>query len=483
MFFKKLHTLTLKSFIPPFFVTLFVSVFLFFLVKVVITYLDDFLGKGLRTIDLVQLFVYAWIAIVPQCIPLAVLLGSIMSFGNLAENYELAAMKSSGLSLFRIIKPVVVFIVILAGLVFLFNNFILPVMELKSQSLLWDIRQTKPTVAIKEGIFYNKIENYALRVGAKSKNKDTLKEIYIYDHSSHQGNTIQMYAQSGKLKNTADTSALVLILRNGNRYEEVVDHQHPKKKSMSQLNFKQLQVNIPLEDFKLKRTDEKAFKDHGEMLNIWQIDSVHDSISRRLVRRINELRAQSTNYFFGRTAAAMRIKGKYKPQSIKLFYDSLKKDEYSRAVENAMGIIRSNTGIVEVSGNHIIGDEDNLIQFETEWHKKIVVCFACIILFFVGAPLGAIIKKGGLGLPVVVAVFFFLAYFILTEAFTTLAFDGTLPPWQAVWAPLVIFLPISIFLTYKAAKDSAIFDVTVYYMWAVKLFKRKKIAENTANSQ
>src|ERR1041384_5360133 len=217
---KKLHTLTLKAFIPPFFITLFVSVFLFFLVQIVITYLDDMIGKGLRTIDLVKLFTYAWITIIPQCIPLAVLLASIMSFGNLAENYELAAMKSSGLSLFRIIKPVFVFILFLAGLTFLFNNFILPVVHLKSTSLLYDIRQKKPSVNIKEGIFYNGIDNYSLRVGKKSENKDTLYDIYIYDHTAHQGNTVQMYAKSGKITTTADTSELVLILRNGNGYQE-----------------------------------------------------------------------------------------------------------------------------------------------------------------------------------------------------------------------------------------------------------------------
>src|SRR4051812_34611972 len=157
--------------------------------------------------DLLQLFGYAWIAIVPQCIPLAVLLAAIMSFGNLAESYELAAMKSSGLSLFRIIKPVFVFILILAGLTFLFNNFILPVVHLKSQSLLYDIRQKKPTFALKEGIFYDKIENYTLRVGKKSANKDTLKDIYIYDHTAHNGNIVQLYARSGRNTRTSDSSA------------------------------------------------------------------------------------------------------------------------------------------------------------------------------------------------------------------------------------------------------------------------------------
>ncbi|MBA2612207.1 MAG: LptF/LptG family permease [Bacteroidetes bacterium] len=463
---------------PPFIITLFISVFLFFLVEIVITYLDEFIGKGLNTFDLIKLFTYAWIAIIPQCIPLAVLLGSIMAFGNLAENYELAAMKSSGLSLFKIIKPVFIFIVLLAGMTFLFNNFILPVVHLKFQSLLYDIRQKKPTVNIKEGVFYNKIDNYTLRVGKKSTNKDTLKDIYIYDHSAHQGNNVQMYAKTGKLTTTADTSALVLILRDGNRYEEVLNQagSSPHKKPLAQLNFKQLQVNIELVDFKLKRTDENQFKGYEEMMNIWQIDSVADSTKRLLSKRLHELERQSGIFFYGRTSTFITTNHNKKLVSIKQFYDSLKPQDHFRSLENALNIVRSGSSYIDSAAQNYKGEIATIDALNVEWHKKIVVCFACIILFFVGAPLGAIIKKGGLGLPVVVAVFFFLAYFILTEAYTSLAFEGTIPVWQAMWTPLVIFLPISIFLTYKAAKDSAIFDVTIYYLWIEKLFKRKKIA-------
>lgn len=478
MLLKKLHTLTLKSFLPPFTITLFISVFLFFLVEIVITYLDEFIGKGLNTFDLFKLFGYAWVAIIPQCIPLAVLLGSIMSFGNLAENYELAAMKSSGLSLFKIIKPVFVFIVILAGMTFLFNNFILPVVHLKFQSLLYDIRQKKPTVNIKEGIFYNKIDNYTLRVGEKSASKDTLKDIFIYDHSAHQGNNVQMYAKTGKLTTTADTSALVLILRDGNRYEEVLNNSGvpSQKKPLSQLNFKQLQVNIELVDFKLKRTDENQFKGYEEMMNIWQIDSVADSTTRLINRRFNELKRQSSQFFYGRISTFIKKDSTLKTTSIKQFYDSLNHTEYARCLENALNISRSAASYIDAAELNLKSENLSLDKLNVEWHKKIVVCFACIILFFVGAPLGAIIKKGGLGLPVVVAVFFFLAYFILTEAYTSLAYDGTIRVWQAMWTPLVIFLPISIFLTYKAAKDSAIFDVTIYYLWIAKLFKKKPSA-------
>jgi len=444
-----------------------------FLVQIVITYLDDFIGKGLKTIDLLKLFSYAWIAIIPQCIPLAVLLASIMSFGNMAEAYELAAMKSSGLSLFKIMKAVFILILLLAGLTFLFNNFILPVVHLKSTALLYDIRQKKPAVNIKEGIFYNQIDNYSLRVGKKSPKKDVLYDVYIYDHSSHLGNTIQMYSKTGRITTTADTSALVLILRDGNRYMEDDQNKNGSEKALSHLIYKQLQVNIPLADFKMKRTNEELFKGHGEMLNVWQIDSVVDSTRRILNRRIDNLISQSKLSFYGRTSTLVRSANPYPHVKVKQFYDSLETASFNMAIQNALNIARTAAGNIDNYSVGKAGEEIQINQFLMEWHKKIVVCFACIILFFVGAPLGAIIKKGGLGLPVIVSVFFFLTFYILTEMFNSLAIDGILPAWQALWAPLVIFLPISIFLTVKAANDSAIFDVTVYYTWIGKLFKKK----------
>jgi lipopolysaccharide export system permease protein len=472
---KKLHKLLLSSFIPPFFATLFVSVFLFFLVQIVITYLDDMIGKGLRTIDLLQLFAYAWTAIIPQCIPLAVLLASIMCFGNLAENYELAAMKSSGLSLFRIMKPLIYLILVLAFLTFLFNNFILPTVHLKSSALLYDIRQKKPSVNIKEGIFYNKIDNYAIRVGHKSKNKDTLKDIIIYDHSGNNGNTIQVYAHSAKMSMNADTSSLVLMLKNGNRYENVPNQNNPARaKSLSILSFKNLQVNIDLGDFKMKRTDEKLFKGHEEMMNIWQIDSVADSTRRKVNRLTENLYTQVKEYFYIRSNTLLKDTLRYTSASIDSVLKKCNKENKIKAYDYALNITRNNIGSMENAGNNRLSEEYQLLALEIEWHKKIVVSFACIILFFIGAPLGAIIRKGGLGLPVVTAVFFFLAYYILSEAFFAVAIEGSMIPWQAMWAPLAIFLPISIFLTYKAANDSALFDATSYYILFEKLVKRKK---------
>ncbi len=474
MSFKKLHKLLISSFVPPFLATLFVSVFLFFLVEIVITYLDELIGKGLRTIDLIKLFTYAWITIIPQCIPLAVLLASIMSFGNLAENYELAAMKSSGLSLFRIMRPLVVLIVILGGLTFLFNNFILPTVSLRSTALLYDIRQKKPAVNIKEGIFYNKLDNYSILVGKKSDNKDTLKNLLIYDHSDNNGNTSQIYAKAGKITMTADTGHLVLIIRDGNRYETVLNKQNANKaKALSILNFKQLQVNIELTDFKLNRTDEHLFKGHGEMMNVWQLDSVADSTRREVANLSKQLNKQMRDYFFMKSNVTDTVKSKFPIVNMDTMNAKLTKEDYARVYDYALNITRNNIGVLENATNIRKTETEGLLMLIVEWHKKIVVCFACIVLFFVGAPLGAIIRKGGLGLPVVTAVFFFLAYFILTQAFETVALEGKLPPWQAMWIPVLVFLPISIFLTYKAAKDSALFDASSYIMFFQKIFKKK----------
>lgn len=472
MIIKRLHSMSVRSFLPPFFITLFVSVFLFFLVQIVITYLDDLLGKGLKLIDLITLFTYAFIAIIPQCIPLAVLLASIMCFGNMAESYELAAMKSSGLSLFKIMRPLLVLILILAGLTFLFNNFVLPVVHLKSTALLYDIRQKKPAVNIKEGIFYSGIDNFGLLVAKKSSDKDTLKEIFMYDHSQHMGNTVQIYARSGRITTTSDTSAMILTLREGNRYE-MAYNSGMEGRTFTHLSFRQLQVNIPLDDFKMKRTNEDLFKGNEEMMNIWQIDSVADSTKQVISRKVNNLDLQTGSLFYSRTFSVMNRQPGLKTVLLKPFMDSLSSKLYNATIENALNIARTNAGNIESLKQGVFSEKDSLSRLMIEWHKKVVISFACIVLFFIGAPLGSIIRKGGLGLPVIVSVIFFLAYYILTEMYMNLALEHKMNEGLAMWMPLIIFLPISVFLTSRAANDSALFDLTFYYQLLGKIFKRK----------
>lgn len=463
---KKLHLLLIRSFLPPFIVTLFVSTFLFFLVEVVITYLDDFIGKGLSNWVLIQLFTYAFLAIMPKCIPLAILLASIMTMGNLAENYELAAMKSSGLSLFKILYPLVTLMIIIAAMTFAFNNYLLPKLMLESQSLLFDIRQTKPSVNIKEKVFYNQIEDVSIRVEKKYSDGHSLKNILIYDHSNGTGNNVQIYADSGYMFTTSDTNYLVIRLFNGSRYENIQNENFYKTFPLSIMFFKEMEINIDLKGFKLKRTDKELFKKNHEMMDMWGINEEIDSLKRMLFIQHQNIYYQLKNYFFTHTLkndtisscadASEVLKRLSAPQK------ELVKDMYLNHWRSLSAFLESQILAIE-------GIQRRIAEYKVAWHERLAISMACIILFFVGAPLGSIIRKGGLGLPVVVATLFFILYMILTDTMRSMAMELILPPYMAMWLPLAIFLMLGIFLTYKAAHDSVLFDLD-WYIQSLKNF-------------
>ena len=473
---KKLHLLLIRSFLPPFLITLFVSTFLFFLVEIVITYLDDFLGKGISFWVLFQLFSYAFLGIMPKCIPLAILLASIMTLGNLAENYELAAMKSSGLSLFRIFYPLVILMIILAFLTFAFNNFLLPKLMLESHSLLFDIRQTKPSVSIKEKVFYNQIENVSIRVEKKYPDGHSLKGILIYDHSYGTGNNVQLYADSGYMFTSSDTNYLVIKLFNGSRYENIQNENTYRTFPLSIMHFKEMEINIDLTGFKLKRTDKELFKQNHEMMNVWQIAEEIDSINKNIHLHHQSIYDQLKRYFFSQQFITNN-----KCVSIDSAVKKLSPPEKQLFNEMKLNHWRSISAFLESEILSIDAQKSRLAEYQVAWHERLVVSFACIILFFVGAPLGSIIRKGGLGLPVVVATLFFILYMILTDTLRSMALGLLLPPYVAMWLPLFIFLLIGIFLTYKAANDSVLFDLN-WYIEKIKSLFAKPFDSKSANS-
>lgn len=441
--------------------------------------MDDIIGKGMGAWVLTQFFFYSFLTFIPVAMPLAVLLSSIMTFGSLAENYELAAMKSCGLSLFKIIRPIFVFILFLSGFTFFFNNFILPQITLKSSRLLWDIRQAKPTLNIKEGIYYDQLKGYSIKVGKKSKDGNTLYDLSIYDHQDGQGNNVQLYADNGTMKTSADTNYLELTLNNGTRYEDIFqEEKHKRTRPLMQLFYKELKVNIDMSDFKMKNTAEELFKEHHEMLNIWQIDREIDTFNLDISKKYKNLHDQFTNYFLMRTLHTVNLN---KPGiRINDFYKSLNTEEMKRCVENAQNLARSSSSFIESINDEINGKKYARLDFYMGWHKKINISFACIVLFFVGASLGAIIRKGGMGLPVVVAVVFFLLYYVITIVFEGLVTEGVYSVVFGSWFPLMLFLPLGIFLTYKAAKDSALFDIGNYITPVINFIKRFR--KNNENS-
>lgn len=468
---KKLHLLLIRSFLPPFAVTLFVSTFLFFLVEVVITYLDDFVGKGLSSWILAQLFSYAFLAIVPKCIPLAILLASIMTMGNLAENYELVAMKSSGISLFRIFYPLIILMFFLAMVTFIFNNFVLPKLMLESQSLLFDIRQTKPSVNIKEKVFYNQIENVSIRVEKKYPDGHSLKGVLIYDHTHGAGNNVQIYADSGYMFTSSDTNYLVLRLFNGSRYENIQNENTYRTFPLSIMHFKEMEINIDLSGFKLKRTDKELFKQNQEMMNMWEIEEETDSLSATVEAHYQSIYNQLTQYFFAYTLKSDTIPHCAHTDSM-IAHLSASEKELLR--EMKLNHWRSLMAFLESELLGIKAIKHRIAGYKVAWHERLVVSLACIILFFVGAPLGSIIRKGGLGLPVVVATLFFIFYMILTDSLRSMALELIIPPALAMWMPLFVFLIIGLFLTYKAAIDSVLFDVD-WYVQKFRFFLNKTL--------
>lgn len=477
---KVLHSYLLKAYLPPFFLTLFIGVFVFFLIHV-FTYMDDIIGKGMGAWVLFQFFAYSFLTFIPVAMPLAVLLSSIMTFGNLAENYELAAMKSSGLSLFKIIKPVFAFILFLAAITFVFNNFVLPAITLKSARMLWDIRQAKPTLSIKEGVYYSQLEGYTIKVGNKSKDGQTLYNLNIYDHSDGLGNNIQLYADSGKMKTSADTNYLQIQLNNGSRYEDVIQEgQHKRTRPLMQLLYDELNINVDMSSFKMKNTKEELFKGHHEMMNVWQIDKEIDTFNIDIGKKYEKLNDQFKNYFLSRTLHTSNLTNV--PQSIKKFYATLNQEEFKRSVENAQNLVRSSSSFIDSINEEVYGKELSKMDYLIGWHKKINISFACIVLFFVGAPLGAIIRKGGMGLPVVVAVLFFLLYYIVSIIYEDLVMEGVYSVVFGSWFPLMLFLPLGIFLTFKAAQDSALFDIYSYTEPIKKLFNRTQKVGNENSS-
>jgi lipopolysaccharide export system permease protein len=434
--------------------------------------MDEIIGKGMGAWVLTQFFFYSFISFLPAAMPLAVLLSSIMTFGSLAENYELAAMKSSGLSLFRIIRPIFAFIIVLAGATFLFNNYTLPQITLNSASLLYDIRQAKPTLSIKEGVFYNQLDGYSIKVGKKSKDGNTLYDLSIYDHKDGLGNNIQLYADSGTMKPSIDTNYLQIKLYNGARYEDILkEEDHKVTRPLMELLYDELNVNIDMSDFKMKRTEKDLFKGHHEMMNIWQIDSEIDTFKIDIAKKQVNLYKQFNTYFLVNTLRTISLS---KPSiNIKTFYDSLNKDEFKRSIENAQNLVRSSSGYIDSINEEIGSKEISILDYRLGWHKKINVSFACIVLFFVGASLGAIIRKGGMGLPVVVAVLFFLLYYVVSIIYERMVIEEVYNVVFGSWFPLLLFLPLGIYLTYKAANDSALFDIGQYLEPLKKIFSKK----------
>jgi lipopolysaccharide export system permease protein len=466
--FKKLDKLILKAFMWPFIATFFITLFVF-MMQILWKYIDDLVGKGLDFITLAKFLVYASATLVTLALPIAILLSSIMTFGKLGENFELVAIKSSGISLLRFMRPLLFVSVFLTGVAFLFANYIAPVANLKFAVIYNDIYRKSPAFDLKDGVFYNGFRGFSIKVGKKEKDKSTLHNVLIYEQANGlQDNTI--ISESGKMNVSSDKKFLEFKLHNGHRFEEKGAFNSTKNEYI-QLGFKEYNKLFDLTQLNIQKTSDSLFMNNMRMKTLRQLDKDIDSIKRIPDSLIKRAKAELTNYFrFAKYQDTVGTKKQTVANSIKTgakkvtsFTDLI--PDTLRAIVNdqAGATVASVRSVMEVMSSEYYNRVDDITLHKVEWHKKLSLSVACIVLFFIGAPLGSIIRKGGLGMPLVVALIFFLIFYLLNifgEKFTK---DNVLDPVTGMWLPVIILSPVGFFLTYKAMHDSQLFNREYYY--------------------
>lgn len=466
---KKVHLLILQAFIKPFLVTFCIVMFVL-LMLFLFKYIDDFIGKGFEWYVILELIGYQCAVQLSMALPLSMLLSSIMTFGNLGESYELVAIKAAGVSLRKAMTPLFILVGIFSTSSFFFSDYILPVVNLKMGSLLYDVRQKQADFLIKPGVFNNSIPGYSIRAKSKSKDGKTLYDLTIYDHGAGNASSNVLVAKEGFIYNSRDQKYMILKLIDGVRYEDarVKDaKRYDPRQQFTRFYFKETEQKFDMEAFNFKRTDENLFKSHHQMMNLRQLTLMTDSNKVAMDSVKTMYVAEYKNYIFYNSPYYRQMNAK--PAKIKVKDDIMAyiPQEFKRtAVTNAMSQVQQ---INDINMNKIqefkdLSDKD--IRYKIEFNRKFTLAVSCLLLFAIGAPLGAIIRKGGLGAPVVMAIIFFLIYHIIATVSEKSAKDAGLNPFWGMWMAIVVLTPLAIFLTYKSTTDSALFDIDQYKLKA-----------------
>lgn len=424
-------------------------------------WIDDFVGKGIDTVTMLRLVLYLSATLVPLALPLAMLLSSIMTFGNLGETFELVAIKSAGIGLLRFMRPLLITAIFFSGLAFLFNNYVIPVANLKMRTLHNDLINKKPAFDLKEGQFYKTIPGYAIKV-AKKINDSILSDIIIYETGvGPQDNVI--IADSGLMRVSRDKRFLEFILKNGWRYQERAERGSDYSEFI-RLGFKEYKKVLDLTPLQLNLTSDSTYKNRYEMLSVRQLNHAIDSIENNIGRYERRSREEMQHYFeFVRYLDSGWIEVPVGPVKAKSFYELLPDSVRTQVTQQATTYVNS----VKASWLSFVLDyaarRDELRMHLIEWHNKFTMSIAVLVLFLIGAPLGSIVRKGGLGTPVVFAVAFFIIFFLLNNFGRKFIKQQVMLPAAGMWMATAILLPIGFFLIYKALHDSQLFNKEFYY--------------------
>lgn len=484
---KKLHLFILKSYLGPLAMTFFICLFIL-VMQFLWRYVDDMVGKGLDFITLAELLFYASVQVIPMALPLAILLASLMTFGSLGENYELTAIKASGVSLLRTMKPLIIVTIIISMLAFGFSNNVLPWANLKLYTLLWSVKQKKPELEIKEQIFYDGIEDFRIKISDKNQENGLMYDVMIYDHRDGRNpNTNVTLADSGKLQIAQDNGFMRLTLMDGIRFEENVRNQRKRldsreKQRFRKDKFKKQVALFEMEGHNLERQDEQLFSSHDRMKNLSQLSIAIDSFAVEKKTLTDQINKQTQNFYFQQKRFHERKNKTVKPLSIDSvnfantdsLINTLSDHQKLMAFEGAKRQMQDNRSQIEGKLSRYRNYQTKATRHTMEVHRKFTLSFACFIFFFIGAPLGAIIRKGGLGMPVVISVLFFIFYYIIDTLGVKFAKEGAWQVYQGMWLSSGILFPLGAFLTYKSATDSTLLNADAYLIFFRKLFKREK---------
>jgi lipopolysaccharide export system permease protein len=562
---RKIDKLVLGAFLGPFVITFLVVVFILLNIQM-IRYFDDIIGKGLEWTLVAQLFFYFGVVTTPTALPLAVLLSALIAYGNLGEHFELTAVKAAGISLIRTIRPLFIFVLLLTVLAYYANNYMVPKAALEAYSLLYDIKQKKPALDLREGTFYTGIPDIAIKVDKKFEDGETLKDIIIYDHRKNDGNKNVIIADSGRMYTILNEHYLKLELFHGYNYTEgtaaesdmIGEKQNVRNETLSRSKFDKTQVVFDLSSFNLERTDKKWFQGNRIMRNLGELNLDLDSIDREILKQRMVYFQNKLSYFrfFNKNDSVVLPP---RVRRYKLWYDSVSMARYNSesaakntakdstksgneeipvtagpisndtslfrkrkeqltalkrirlkpateaivnnriqekdtipwetkqkiidakidsifdlkpdriSLEGAANMARQVKTLISTNNTEVDKFQDDLIIFRIQWHKIIASSFACIAMFLIGAPLGAIIKKGGLGVPFLVSILFFIIFYVLTIQGEKFAKQGNIGVITGVWMPDGVFLIIGLIFLRQAGVDARLFDSDFYNVVIDKL--------------
>ncbi len=476
---KTIHKLVLKSYLGPMILTFFIVMFVL-MMNFVWRYIDELVGKGLSAGIIIELMGYAMANMIPLGLPLSMLLAAIMTMGNLGENYELLAMKSAGMSLPRIMKPLIIVVSVIAVGSFFIGNNLVPYANRKMYSILYDIRQQKQSIEFQDGLFFNGIKDMSIRVGHQNPETHLLNDVLIYDNSSANGNMNTTVADSGYIRLSDDKKFLLVTLFNGETYEQTRNYQQWfSKSSLRHHIFDKQDLKIAMSGFAMERTDANEFsnsqtKDINELQK--DIDSLEVEVNTMTTRSYEPLLKEQIfvrdNSVLPQPDSLRVDKSEYRDMIAMDSILTLPVREKERIWDQARTLAKNSRNMFGFDESMSKEALNQLYRSKVEWHRKMSLPVSIIIFFLIGAPLGAIIRKGGLGMPIVISVIFFVFYYIIAITGEKLAKEGNWDAVYGMWLSTFILTPIAIYLTYKATNDSALLD-TDWYIGRFKALKEK----------